>query len=59
MERVNWTLGEPVGEYLDLEETVAKYSVKWYDPRNGGGLQDGSVKIIEGSGMQSPGNPAK
>ena len=50
-------LGEPVGEYLDLEETVAKYSVKWYDPRNGGGLQDGSVKIIEGSGMQSLGTP--
>jgi len=33
-------LGEPPGEYLDLEKTDAKYSVKWYNPPNGGGLQD-------------------
>jgi hypothetical protein len=56
-------LGEPVGEYLDLEKTVAKYSVKWYDPRNGGGLQDGSITSIEGDGIKSlgtaPNNPDK
>ena len=56
-------LGEPLGEYLDLEKTVAKYSVKWYDPRNGGGLQDGSITTIEGDGMQplgtAPNNPDK
>lgn len=48
-------LGEPPGEYLDLKETVATYSVKWYDPRNGGALQDGTIKSIEGDGLKSLG----
>jgi hypothetical protein len=33
------------------------YSVKWFNPREGGELQNGSVTSISGSGRQSPGNP--
>ncbi len=48
---------------LNLKELDGKYSVKWFDPRKGGSLQDGTVKSIEGSGMQSlgtaPNNPEK
>ncbi|MFD1140536.1 DUF5060 domain-containing protein [Larkinella insperata] len=39
---------------LSTEDT---YSVKWYDPRNGGSLQDGSVRSVAGSGPQSIGTP--
>ncbi|MGV3560490.1 DUF5060 domain-containing protein [Larkinella arboricola] len=39
---------------LDTEDT---YSIKWYDPRNGGNLQEGSVRSISGSGPQSIGIP--
>jgi hypothetical protein len=28
------------------------YTVKWYNPRNGGGLADGSVTTIAGPGAQ-------
>ncbi len=34
----------------------ATYNVKWYDPRNGGSLQDGSVTSISGTGDKSLGN---
>ena len=33
------------------------YSVKWYNPREGGALQNGSVTSISGSGSQNIGNP--
>lgn len=48
-------LGEPLGAYLDIEKPIAKYSVKWYDPRNGGPLQNGSITDIEGFGSKSLG----
>jgi hypothetical protein len=35
----------------------ATYSVKWYDPRNGGALQTGSVTSFSGTGTKSLGNP--
>lgn len=42
---------------LNLKEFKGKYSVEWFDPRNGGNLQKGSVKTIQKSGMVSLGNP--
>ena len=48
---------------LSLKEFEGNYSVKWFDPRNGGALQDGSKKSIKGMGMKSlgtaPNNPKK
>ncbi len=42
---------------LELPEGKGGYSVKWYNPRMGGNLQDGSVRRLGGSG--SVGNPPK
>jgi hypothetical protein len=33
---------------LDLTNSKSKFSVKWYNPRTGGALQNGSTKIIKG-----------
>ncbi len=33
------------------------YSVKWFNPRNGGELKTGSVKAIKGKGINELGNP--
>jgi hypothetical protein len=55
------TAGEVYAAYLPEGGAVAlrlepgRYSVHWYDPRNGGDLQTGSVKIVEGSGSADPG----
>jgi hypothetical protein len=35
---------------LDLNGVSGEFSVKWYDPRNGGALQSGSVSRVEGGG---------
>ncbi len=40
---------------IDLEEGT--YTVHWYDPRNGGDLQIGSVEEIKGGGKPSIGYP--
>ena len=32
---------------LKIRQTPATYSVQWYDPRNGGNFQQGSIKEIE------------
>ncbi len=42
---------------INLLNTDAKFSVKWYNPRKGGELQKGSVSTIKGGGMRSLGNP--
>ena len=42
---------------LDLKPSNGEFSVQWFDPRNGGELQTGSVKTIRGSGKQSLGTP--
>jgi len=39
---------------LDLSAASGKLNVKWYDPRNGGDLQDGSVKEVTGGGQNVP-----
>ncbi len=42
---------------LDLSNTSGVFSVKWYNPRQGGELQDGSVKEVSGGGKVDLGRP--
>ena len=42
---------------IDLQSYEGEWSVQWYDPRNGGELQTGSVESITGSGFQDLGVP--
>lgn len=42
---------------LDLSKESGTFSVKWYDPRHGGELRDGSVKQISGGGRAKLGRP--
>jgi len=47
----------PRGGSTTLKLPANTYTVQWYNPRKGGGLQDGSVKSIEGPGTPSIGEP--
>ena len=47
----------PDGGTTDLLLAAGTYSVKWYDPRTGGKLQDGTVTGIAGPGSVSIGRP--
>ncbi|MGD9020626.1 MAG: DUF5060 domain-containing protein [Lysobacterales bacterium] len=40
---------------IDLSAVSGTFEVKWYDPRNGGELQDGTVQSIEGGGSRALG----
>ncbi|TWU28679.1 PKD domain-containing protein [Bythopirellula polymerisocia] len=40
---------------MDLSDAAGQFEVKWFDPRNGGDLQDGSVTIATGGGSRSVG----
>jgi len=40
---------------LDLSDAAGTFEVKWYDPRNGGDLKDGSVKTVNGGGRRALG----
>jgi hypothetical protein len=42
---------------IDLPAASGVFDVKWYDPRHGGELQNGSVSEIRGGGSRSLGNP--
>ncbi|WP_298532831.1 DUF5060 domain-containing protein [uncultured Algibacter sp.] len=42
---------------LNLYGVSSKFSIKWYNPRTGGELQNGSVKSIKGGGFVSVGTP--
>ncbi len=42
---------------IDLENQTAQYTVKWYNPRKGGTLSDGSIKKIKGPGKVEIGYP--
>ena len=42
---------------LNLGDKEGVYTVNWFDPRNGGGLRSGSVKLISGKGNQPLGTP--
>jgi hypothetical protein len=43
---------------IDLGLAGGRYSVFWLNPREGGGLQKGTVETVLGKGMQSIGRPA-
>ena len=42
---------------LNLAGTSGSFEVRWFDPRNGGGLQSGSVATVNGGGTVALGNP--
>lgn len=42
---------------IDLDNSEINYDVRWYNPRTGGELQEGSVKMVSGGGTQSLGSP--
>ena len=42
---------------LNLGGQSGDYTVRWFDPRNGGDLQNGSVTTISGGSSSSIGNP--
>ncbi len=42
---------------LDLAANVGNYRIKWYNPRTGGGLRNGTVKSISGAGVKNLGLP--
>ena len=44
---------------LDLSGVAGPFEVKWYDPRNGGDLTDGTVRTLEGGGKRNLGEAPK
>jgi len=48
---------------INLENQTGEFTVKWFDPRNGGKMQTGAVKSIKGGKMQNldsaPSEPEK
>jgi hypothetical protein len=42
---------------LNLGNTNKIYSIQWFDPRNGGKLQNGSITTITADGLNSLGLP--
>jgi hypothetical protein len=42
---------------LDLGDAEASFNVRWFNPRNGGPLQKGSVQTVRGPGKKSLGAP--
>ena len=42
---------------LDLSETKGRLTINWYDPRNGGELQNGSITSVRGGSTVSLGLP--
>ncbi len=42
---------------LDLTDQPGTFDVRWFDPRNGGALQPGSVTTVTGGGSVSLGSP--
>ena len=44
---------------LNLKNVEGDFTVQWYDPRNGGPLQQGDVKMVRGGSEQSLGHPPK
>jgi hypothetical protein len=49
----------PKGEERDLmtADVKSRYGIRWFDPRNGGGLQKGSIAEIQGGLGSSLGSP--
>ncbi len=42
---------------LNLNGANGNYNIKWFDPRNGGNLKNGSITQISGGGNRNIGNP--
>ena len=42
---------------IDMKGTTGNFDVKWYNPRLGGILLNGSITSITGGGLRSTGNP--
>jgi hypothetical protein len=42
---------------LDLKAMTGSFTVKWFNPRSGGALQDGSVKSVSAGGQSALGTP--
>jgi len=42
---------------LDLGPRPSRFDVRWYDPRNGGALQTGSLETVTAPGVQELGQP--
>ncbi len=64
----NYCFGKTGGPYLiymkhggsstiDLNPTEGEFNIHWYNPREGGSHQAGSVKKIQGGDIRSIGNP--
>ncbi len=49
----------PAGDSTELELPQGRYSVGWYNPRQGGELAAGTVKTLSGPGRASLGRPAQ
>ncbi len=47
----------PGGGTTELRLPEGDYTVKWYNPRSGGTLKDGTVRSLSGPGSRSIGNP--
>lgn len=56
---VSYLIYNPNGSVinLDLQTSVATYQVKWFNPRTGGALQDGSITSVIGPGLVNIGLP--
>jgi len=50
-------LGHASTSYLDLSGQEGSYSVKWFNPREGGDLQEGSVASVQGGNKVKLENP--
>jgi len=44
---------------LDLSGAEGPFDVQWYDPRNGGSLQTGTIRAIRGGAIRSLGSPPR
>ena len=42
---------------LDLSDAKNSFTVAWFNPRDGGDLQDGNVTTVDGGGSVSLGTP--
>jgi hypothetical protein len=42
---------------LDLSAARGRFEVKWYNPRTGGALRNGSVRSVQAGGLRALGNP--
>lgn len=53
-----YVIYKPAGDIdCTIDLTGTSYTVKWYDPRNGGSLQDGSVTNVSSGSNVALGNP--